>query len=249
MLFLLRNIRRKLLTNNKVTTYLLYAIGEILLVVVGILIAVQIDSTYDSYQTKQLEIKYLKELRSNLIFDLSDIDFNIEFNQSRYNSNKIVLEHLRERHPYHDSLGFHLSNLLFSTRSVPNISAYESLKSKGLEIISNDTLRSEITKMYSVSYHNVIDFEHIDDHLHQYNVMWPAVMKTIEIGTLKVGVTHNGTAKPIDYEAMLDDVQFKNALASNLTFRQVMLETYKDLNKSVATLITNIESELVVLEQ
>jgi hypothetical protein len=248
MLFLLRKTRRKLMQNNKTTTYLLYAIGEIILVVIGILVAVQIDSTYNDYQTKQLEIKYLKELRSNLLFDIKDIKFNIDFNQSRYNSNQIVLEHLRKRLPYHDSLDFHLSNLLFSTRSLPNMGAYESLKSKGLEIISNDTLRSEITKMYSFSYHNVIDFEHIDDHLHQYNVMWPAVMNVIEVGTLKVDVIHNGTAKPIDYGAMLDNVQFKNALASNLTFRQVMLETYKDLNSSVAKLIINIESELAVLE-
>jgi hypothetical protein len=120
---------------NKFTNYLLYAIGEIILVVVGILIAVQINSSYQAYQTQQLEIKYLKEMHANLIFDLKDIEFNTNFNQGRLNSNKIVLEHLRARLPYHDSLDFHLSNLVFSTRTLPNASAYESLKSKGLEII------------------------------------------------------------------------------------------------------------------
>ncbi len=140
MLFLLRKVRRKLMKENKITTYFLYAIGEIVLVVVGILIALHIDSEYQASQTRKLEIKYLKELRSNLKFDFSDIDFNIEFNHSRFKSTKIVLTHLRNRQPYHDSLGFHFSNILFSTITLPNTSAYESLRSKGLEIISNDSL-------------------------------------------------------------------------------------------------------------
>ena len=54
MLFLLRNIRRKLMKENKITTYLLYAVGEILLVVIGILIAVKIESLNQEKQ-KQAE--------------------------------------------------------------------------------------------------------------------------------------------------------------------------------------------------
>ena len=44
MLRFFRQIRQRLLTENKFSKYLLYAIGEILLVVIGILIALQVDS-------------------------------------------------------------------------------------------------------------------------------------------------------------------------------------------------------------
>ena len=44
MLRFFRKIRQKLLTDNKFSKYLLYAIGEILLVVIGILIALQVDN-------------------------------------------------------------------------------------------------------------------------------------------------------------------------------------------------------------
>lgn len=84
----------------------------------------------------------------------------------------------------HSNLVFDLSNLLYSTRTLPNTSAYESLKSKGLEIISSDSLRSHITNVHSVAFHNVIDFEHADDHPHQFDVVWPKVMKAIEIDSL-----------------------------------------------------------------
>jgi hypothetical protein len=44
MLHFFRQIRQRLLTDNKFSKYLLYAVGEILLVVIGILVALQIDN-------------------------------------------------------------------------------------------------------------------------------------------------------------------------------------------------------------
>ena len=242
MLFLLRTFRHKLMSANKVTTYILYAIGEIFLVVIGILIAVSIDNWNEKRQTKQLEIRYLKELRDNLTYDINDIDFNIQFNQSVYQSNHIILNHLRKQLPYHDSLDFHLSNLVFSTRSIPNTSAYESLKSRGLEIISNDSLRGQITTVYSVDFTNVIDFEHADDHAYQYQVFWPKVIQSIEIDSVAK------SAKPIDYITLMNDVAFKNALNANRTYRGVMLGYYEGLRKKVIRLIAHIESELERLQ-
>jgi hypothetical protein len=64
MLFLLRQIRRKLLSENKITTYLFYGIGEISLVVVGILIAVSIDGWNDDRKTVRQEQSYLERLLS-----------------------------------------------------------------------------------------------------------------------------------------------------------------------------------------
>lgn len=242
MLFLLRNIRRKLLTGNKVTTYLLYAIGEIFLVVMGILIAVSIDEWNENRQTRKLEIKYLKELRANLEFDLNDIDFNIGFNQDRFNSTKTILTHLRNRWPYHDSLDFHFSNIPFSTITVPNTNAYESLKSKGFEIISSDSLRAEITELYTFSYKYIMDFETVDDHAHQWSVVWPEVMRTVEIDSLTVSAT------PLNFENLQDDASFKNMLTTNLTLRGHMIAQYKMLRKKVINLIRHIDRELKKLE-
>lgn len=229
--------------NNKFTTYFLYGIGEIILVVIGILIAVNIDDWNKEKENRVLEIKYLKELKGSLLFDLGDINFNITFNQSRKKSNEIVLAHLRAELPYHDSLDFHLSNLVFSTRTLPKTSAFESLKNKGLEIISNDSLRSELALMYSFSYHNAIDFETKDDHPFQFDVLWPVVMQAIEIDSL------GKSAKPINYPELVKNIPFKNALASNLSYRQVMLNIYLSLRERVANLIMFIDKELVILEE
>ncbi|MEP3582935.1 MAG: hypothetical protein ABJN36_13175 [Cyclobacteriaceae bacterium] len=67
MLFLLKNIRRKLLTGNKVMTYLFYAIGEIFLVVVGIILAVQVDE----YFSEKRDTTRVKGYLSDMIVELA----------------------------------------------------------------------------------------------------------------------------------------------------------------------------------
>lgn len=81
MLFFLRKIRRQLMEKNKVTTYLLYAIGEIVLVVAGILIAVQIDDWNKNEQDKKEEKVILNNLLEELQVNIGAIDYTIAMNK------------------------------------------------------------------------------------------------------------------------------------------------------------------------
>ena len=96
MLFLLRQIRRKLLTENKVTTYILYAVGEIFLVVIGILIAVSIDNWNDERIKQEEGIEYRKRLIDNLITDNQNISKRITFFNQVYAYGKSAESHLRD---------------------------------------------------------------------------------------------------------------------------------------------------------
>jgi sensor domain CHASE-containing protein len=73
MIKFFRKIRQKMLTENKFSKYLLYAVGEIILVVIGILIALQINNWNEKEKLKAEEVKFLKNFKQSLI---SDIDFN-----------------------------------------------------------------------------------------------------------------------------------------------------------------------------
>ena len=68
MIKFFRRIRQKLLSENKFSKYLIYAIGEIILVVVGILIALQINNQNETRKENELE----KELINLLISDLEE---------------------------------------------------------------------------------------------------------------------------------------------------------------------------------
>jgi len=61
-----RKIRQKLLSENKFSKYLIYAIGEIILVVVGILIALGINNWNQSNENNRLQKIYLQKIKNEL---------------------------------------------------------------------------------------------------------------------------------------------------------------------------------------
>lgn len=245
MIKFFRKIRQQLLSENKLalpagrfSKYLIYAIGEIILVVIGILIALWINNWNQNRQLKNLEIKYLTEIKSSLEFDLNDIEFNLDFNKDKLKSNEIILQYVREEITFADSLHKHFGNLIFTTRTLPNSSAFENLKSKGIEIITNDSIRQELTKLYSFYYFNARDFETQNDHHFQYETFMPTVTKVIEI----IEVWENG--KPIDQNSLINNFEFKNALVINIKLRDEMVKTYVQLKHKVENCLKLIDNEL-----
>jgi hypothetical protein len=245
MIKFFRRIRQNLLSENRFTKYLLYALGEIILVVIGILIALQLNNWNSYNQQRETEVKYLKEIRENLFKDVSDIDFNIDFNKSKLRSNEIISEYLNGRIDTPDSLAFHFSNLLFATRTLVNMSAYENLKTRGLEIITNDSLRQRITKLYEFDFYNAMDFEAKDDHPFQYQILIPEVNNALRISEFNITEGYpSGLAYPINKDLLLKNHSFNNALILNKSIRELMIITYQGLRVNVLACIEHIDTEL-----
>jgi sensor domain CHASE-containing protein len=68
MIKVFRKIRQNMIKENRTSKYLLYAIGEIILVVIGILIALSINNWNEQRKERQIEQSILKEIRNNLTF-------------------------------------------------------------------------------------------------------------------------------------------------------------------------------------
>ncbi|MFN1835203.1 DUF6090 family protein [Balneola sp. MJW-20] len=75
MISIFRTIRQKLIDSGSVSRYLFYAIGEILLVVVGILIALQVNNWNEERLQRQEEIKVLLNVRSDLLDGIEEMGF------------------------------------------------------------------------------------------------------------------------------------------------------------------------------
>ena len=74
MIRFFRNIRQKLAAQNKFAAYMRYAIGEILLVVIGILIALQVNSWNEQRKLHINELHYLANLKNDLKLNIAGID-------------------------------------------------------------------------------------------------------------------------------------------------------------------------------
>src|SRR5210317_1036723 len=100
MIKFFRHIRQNLIMENKTGNYLKYAIGEIVLVVIGILLALQINNWNEFNKERESEKIILNEIRDNLKFDLEDFESNIANLQNKAISSKSLLEILNNNSSY-----------------------------------------------------------------------------------------------------------------------------------------------------
>lgn len=148
MILLFRKIRQSLLQQQKITQYLAYAIGEIFLVVIGILIALQINTWNEGRKTRSYELKMLKELKATLERDKGYFANQIPRLTIKQNAANRLLLMLEKKEENLDTLNRNFSNLRFEVLFQYNSGAYGSIKSGGIDKISNDSIRAKMAGLY-----------------------------------------------------------------------------------------------------
>jgi len=94
MIKFFRNIRQSLLSENKFNKYLLYAIGEIILVVIGILIALQINNWNEFNKDRITEREYLESLEGELKRNLEVAENQINHNTLQLRNGQFILKNI-----------------------------------------------------------------------------------------------------------------------------------------------------------
>ncbi|MDX1667302.1 MAG: DUF6090 family protein [Saprospiraceae bacterium] len=125
MLTFFRKIRQALIHSGSFRKYFLYASGEIMLVVIGILLALQVNNWNQEAQERKREHKLLSQLEVDLKKCLVDVNGNILIHDKIYQSAHILMDHLDSDLPYHDSLAKHFSSAFLWSRTGLNEGAYE----------------------------------------------------------------------------------------------------------------------------
>lgn len=135
---------------RKITSYLLYAIGEIILVVIGILIAVTINNWNEQKKLRARESAFLTNLQVDLKSDslrLAELqeDLTVAFSYK-----VLFLKHAEGRPVDKDSLTDHFyQQYQILTDFVPNTATVDELKNTGLTLISDPSLRRQIVTLYN----------------------------------------------------------------------------------------------------
>lgn len=148
-----RKFRQRLISDSKLGKYFIYAIGEIVLVVIGILIAVAINDCQQQKILQKKEQTYLIGLKDE--FETSKLKLSelIEVNKQNYLSVKKILEYKSNQKELPTEKEF--SELLFRSFSFDiafnanNALLYEMINSGSLKDISNNQLRALLTNWES----------------------------------------------------------------------------------------------------
>ena len=131
---------------SKVTKYLLYAAGEILLVVVGILIALQINNQNDQRKDRAREVHYLENIKTDLEINLAEMDRYLEIRTECIAAANRIIGHF-EGEPITDYSAFNADGVMIYSwqRYWQNDNTFQELVNSGnLALISNDAIKKTL---------------------------------------------------------------------------------------------------------
>ncbi len=168
MISFFRKIRQKLLSQNRVTRYLVYSIGEILLVTVGILIALQVNNWNENRLNRILETKYLKGLQRDLNRDIDGLDLMTTYRKEVIDASLKVMKMnppntIEELQEANDEF----LKILFWEEFTPNNNTFKELTSSGnLSLVKSDSIKDLLMSLESIN----AEIAQVVDHLrHDYD--------------------------------------------------------------------------------
>jgi hypothetical protein len=223
---------------NKTGKYFKYAIGEIVLVVIGILIALQINNWNEARKFKNLEIVTLIEIQKGLNQALKENERAEKENIRTIESYNILLEHFDKKLPYSQSLNTKFRLLLGWQEPDFSYSGFEIFKSRGPDLISNDSIKIKLLEIYEEKIQFLVNDHNKTEWDYNNTVMTPFYTDNFESGT------EGFTAIPNDYVELMNDQQFKNKLTYLIAIRSYGIAYSKKLSILIKDLINDISNEI-----
>ena len=245
MIKFFRHIRKQLLTEGKTGKYFKYAVGEIVLVVIGILIALQINNWNEERNTSRSEQVFLTQIlkslqsdlgRTNLIYKNRALKKQEAINSFLNNLNKDIL-------PHDSILWPSFWDMTLTLSFIYDKGAYESLKSKGLEIIKNDTLRQKIVRTYENDLPLGIEFIGINKDLNaQLRNTYLQKLIEYDFKMLENGQWSSDT--DIDFMKIKENKTLKQLISLETRVASNYMYRLKDLISDFEDLILHVKNEL-----
>ena len=239
-----RKLRQRLLSENKVSRYLLYAFGEIFLIVIGILLALYLNNIMAERQARGIEIKLLQELRMNLESNIAIFERSLASERQYLSYNQLILDYLDNRKPYEREVLDKAFGVYFWTITTnPVTSGYDYLNSKGVDIITNDSLRKRISFIFESEFSILKNENEVWSNNLQQNISYPSHVKRFR-RYYPVENEDVEYAKPFNYTGLLDDEEFKSINSEIISNRKWNINSLLMLTAEIKELIPDIEQEI-----
>ena len=255
MIKFFRKIRKNLLIENKFSKYVLYAIGEIILVVVGILIALQINNANEADKIREKELGYLRGIKADLSLNILELQNFTESRENHITSANIILD-FYENTPVTDLdyFNFHAVNIMLWFPSDYNNNTFQELINSGnLAIISNDSIKNDILNM-EIGYKKITFIEnHLQHDFEEliYDPYFRIANVNISLKNYFQQIENDQEESKIKIskekvEALLESQKFKNGCALSIFNNKSLIQKYNDMISTTNQLIVRIDKELAI---
>lgn len=210
--------------------------------VIGIIIAVQIGNLIENNKRHELQIEVLNEIQNNLEFDVREISEEVQNYRLMQVYDSTLLVAARQRLPFTDLLCAYAYALEISGHMNPTLSGYKLLQSRGIDLITDDSLRISITDLYERWYTYYMKYESERIQIAQ-SVIKPYMIKnfyqerdtTFWTGRKRI---------PMNYDALMKDPEWTSIIQTNEGLAGVMINKARSLEDKIKKIQNRITSYL-----
>jgi hypothetical protein len=235
MLHFFRRIRQKLLANNQMKKYMLYAIGEIALVMIGILLALQINNWNEERTNRIEESEVLTDLKEDMLLNIKKLQRGIEVINDDKDEITHVLSTIKQKDPDHQAL-LENTKMFYHMR----VATFDPVSGVINDILNSDKL-------------NLIQ----DKVLRQHISNWDGLLEDTKEEELKVLDIKQDELRPYmlqccpirsgnikDLEPLLSDFKFENILRVYFTQLARVEKDYQPVIKYIEELLIMIDENI-----
>ncbi|MDT0558333.1 DUF6090 family protein [Ichthyenterobacterium sp. W332] len=242
MIKFFRKIRYNLMSENKTGKYLKYAIGEIILVMVGILLALQVNNWNEGRKDIKKAHEILIDVKENAEFNIIQFKKDIEENKNVLNSIDILLNNITVTKIYNDSLDRHFRFATWWSTSRWKSSGYEALIFNGVDIIKSKKLRNAIIDLYEISYPEIIENTRLNEG--NWSSIFPSFLELMYREPSDFNTVNQHKAKPFNYQEIIESRLYKSFLSFSRSQRFIDIQMREYAIEKNAELIELIDEEL-----
>ena len=233
MIKFFRKIRQNMIKENKVSKYLLYAIGEVLLVVIGILLAVQINSYQNHQRDRQIEQKVLVKLKFDLQKDTTNLNELLKTKKNQFMASQRTLDYFQNTGQTIKDTAQVINDIYFPFYDFvdnPDKTTFITATNSGnLFKITNDSLLALITSYYS------------DNNLTQYLLSTKSFTQNYFNDVLLLNYNRNDDIVKTNY---FNDFQMENYYTTMILRLDIGFGLIKEKIANAESLINLIENKI-----
>jgi hypothetical protein len=216
MIGILRRLRRTLLQRGLYANYLKYALGEIILVVAGILIALQLNNWNESQKAREDERIQLQSLREELQASLEELEKDYQEHLGYLEATLNVYEYILEKPPLEETMYRDFSAAVSFNYFFPKTSIYETLKSGNFQLLRSEAVKTAITDVYENGYKRILT--KVDTRRNASRILFPYYQQhfrtqmPFERETFGWKDLHARVGVPVDYDYVINDPEFETLI-------------------------------------
>jgi hypothetical protein len=233
MLLNLKKIRKKLLDEGKLTKFIAYAFGEIIIVVIGILLALYLNNWNQNRADNRLEILYYQSIKNQLKQDSIILTGEMYYNQTYYSQFTYACDLIRSDVKKEiDTLGKIAFNMLRYSDFRRRSNIYQTLINSGeIKVLKNNNITEKLQSLEEIYlYINRLEENHSTIILSQ---IIPDIKETLQFDPIKV-----------EQSEILFSYKFKNNFDILTGLMNEKLDAYKQAEDMIETIIGLIDKEL-----